>query len=167
MRRQLILVLSSQMESKRNRLLTASPVPRSAGQARRSQASVWPTAETCALVSANLSFPSTLTLYAADILTRIPDLFPHASSGSTSSSPSAQAPARHLAKYIFPRQFGLHNVFTAPKVQNSFEVLPDYDDRELDIKVSFLARGGKGELGHALTRRRCDRNSAQSRRRSA
>jgi hypothetical protein len=89
-----------------------------------------------------------------DILARISDLFSHAASGSTSSSPSAHAPARHLAKYLFPRQFCLHNVFTSPKAQNNYEVLPDYDDRELDIKVSLLARGGRGEIGLVLTRQR-------------
>ncbi|KWU42353.1 hypothetical protein RHOSPDRAFT_21378, partial [Rhodotorula sp. JG-1b] len=46
--------------------------------------------------------------------------------------------ARHLAKYIFPRQFGLHNAFTSPKARVSVDVLPDYTDRELEIKVRRL-----------------------------
>ncbi|KPV77796.1 uncharacterized protein RHOBADRAFT_11859, partial [Rhodotorula graminis WP1] len=46
----------------------------------------------------------------------------------------AQAPARHLAKYIFPRQFGLHNVFTSDKARTSFQIMPDYLDREVEIK---------------------------------
>ncbi|CEQ41347.1 SPOSA6832_03072 [Sporobolomyces salmonicolor] len=50
------------------------------------------------------------------------------------SLPAYYTPARHLAKYVFPRQFGLHNVFTSPKPRSSLEVLPDYQDREIEIK---------------------------------
>ncbi|BGP56240.1 hypothetical protein JCM8202_005757 [Rhodotorula sphaerocarpa] len=47
---------------------------------------------------------------------------------------SSEAAARHLAKYVFPRHFGLHNVFTNPKPRVSVDVLPDYVDREFEIK---------------------------------
>ncbi|GAA5958254.1 hypothetical protein JCM10213_002618 [Rhodosporidiobolus nylandii] len=71
------------------------------------------------------------------ILTRLPALFPSLAPSSTAASTaykgSAEAPARHLAKYIFPRQFGMHNPFTRAKVW-SFELAPDYLDRELEIK---------------------------------
>ena len=74
---------------------------------------------------------------AKDVLTRLPTLFPDQASAPT-TGPRAEAVARHLAKYVFPRQFSLHNVFTSPKSQGSYEVLPDYENRELDIKVSAL-----------------------------
>ncbi|GAA5915420.1 hypothetical protein JCM6882_001418 [Rhodosporidiobolus microsporus] len=71
------------------------------------------------------------------VLTRLPTLFPSLSAPPANASlvdqARAEAPARHLAKYVFPRQFGLHNSFTFPKAR-SFEVLPDYLDRELEIK---------------------------------
>ncbi|TNY20668.1 hypothetical protein DMC30DRAFT_438579, partial [Rhodotorula diobovata] len=70
------------------------------------------------------------------ILTRLPTLFPRPVP-STARAPKAvaEAPARHLAKYIFPRQFGLHNVFTSEKARSSFEIMPDYLDREVEIKA--------------------------------
>ncbi|GAA6017946.1 hypothetical protein JCM10207_002715 [Rhodosporidiobolus poonsookiae] len=72
------------------------------------------------------------------ILARLPSLFPlltrSAADNALLDTVHAEAPARHLAKYIFPRQFGLHNPFTFPKPRSSFEVIPDYLDRELDIK---------------------------------
>jgi hypothetical protein len=52
--------------------------------------------------------------------------------------------ARHLAKYIFPLQFGLANVFaTSAKnignaVTTSVRKYPDWEDREKEVKVSFL-----------------------------
>ena len=45
------------------------------------------------------------------------------------------AHARHLAKYIFPRQFGLSNPFTVDLTVFSVHRLPDYFDREQSIKV--------------------------------
>ncbi|BGP40727.1 Telomerase reverse transcriptase [Rhodotorula kratochvilovae] len=69
------------------------------------------------------------------ILTRLPSIFPPVPpSGARPLKAVAEAPARHLAKYIFPRQFGLHNVFTSEKARTSFEVMPDYLDREVEIK---------------------------------
>ncbi|GAA5871307.1 hypothetical protein JCM16303_000711 [Sporobolomyces ruberrimus] len=44
------------------------------------------------------------------------------------------APARHLSKYVFPRQFGFDNVFESEKVNLSIRVRPDHEDRELEIK---------------------------------
>lgn len=73
---------------------------------------------------------------ASDILHRISVMFPPTTSTAKPSAPADQTSARHLAKYVFPRQFGLHNAFTSPKARGSFEVLPDYDNRELEIKVS-------------------------------
>ena len=49
-----------------------------------------------------------------------------------------EASLRHLAKYVFPRQFALHNPFTFRRSNSAWEILPDYDDRELAIKVRFL-----------------------------
>lgn len=44
--------------------------------------------------------------------------------------------ARHLAKYVFPRQYGLSNPFLVPTLA-IFQAnrLPDYSDREEEIKV--------------------------------
>lgn len=80
-----------------------------------------------------------LTRLLADIFTRLSDLFPSLQPPAADAGPvekaRGEAPARHLAKYVFPRQFGLHNPFTFPKPRSSFEVQPDYVDRELEIKV--------------------------------
>ncbi|KAG9006699.1 hypothetical protein FRB93_008431 [Tulasnella sp. JGI-2019a] len=43
--------------------------------------------------------------------------------------------ARHLSKYIFPRQYGLSNVFTAERDPKSRHPFPSYDDREDDILI--------------------------------
>ncbi|GJN91088.1 hypothetical protein Rhopal_004105-T1 [Rhodotorula paludigena] len=66
------------------------------------------------------------------VLTRLPSLFPPPMDSANKAM--LEAPARHLAKYLFPRQFGMHNVFTSPKAKSAFEVLPDYLDREVEIK---------------------------------
>jgi telomerase reverse transcriptase len=43
----------------------------------------------------------------------------------------------HLLKYIFPRQFGLHNVFTyAIDMKNSAQPFKDYTLREQEIKAA-------------------------------
>lgn len=114
--------------------------------------------------------PSSLTLASpADILSRLSTLFPSAAPSITRPHQAvAQAPARHLAKYIFPRQFGLHNVFTSEKARTSLEIMPDYLDREVEIKV----RRSDPLLALAHVERRpttlasC-RSWARSRRRSA
>ncbi|KAA1467623.1 hypothetical protein DENSPDRAFT_769983, partial [Dentipellis sp. KUC8613] len=50
--------------------------------------------------------------------------------------------ARHLSKYIFPRQYGLANAFT-PTVQPKWlpHKLPDYADRENEIKTYDFRQG--------------------------
>lgn len=63
-----------------------------------------------------------------DILSRLPSLFP---ATPPDEIPSRQA--RHLLKYIFPRQFGLHSAFTSTQVAGAVRV--DDDDRELEILV--------------------------------
>ncbi|KAK4054671.1 Telomerase reverse transcriptase [Microbotryomycetes sp. JL221] len=70
-----------------------------------------------------------------NILTRLPSLFNLPKTISDcSKSTFKQTAARHVSKYIFPRQFGLHNPFTEKKVNARFDILPDYDDRDNDIK---------------------------------
>jgi telomerase reverse transcriptase len=45
----------------------------------------------------------------------------------------------HLLKYIFPRQFGLHNVFTyAIDMKNSAQPFKDYTLREQEIKSASM-----------------------------
>jgi telomerase reverse transcriptase len=59
----------------------------------------------------------------------------------------------HLLKYIFPRQFGLHNVFTyAIDMKNSMQPFKDYTLREQEIKSAnkkskqrFLPKRLRGE----------------------
>lgn len=69
----------------------------------------------------------------------------------------------HLLKYIFPRQFGLHNVFTyAVDTKNSAQPFKDYTLREQEIKSAHrnkqrsLPRRLRGEcealVGHLRTR---------------
>ncbi|KAF7974772.1 hypothetical protein HWV62_11243 [Athelia sp. TMB] len=52
--------------------------------------------------------------------------------------PKVQAEqARHLAKYVFPRQYGLSSVFKASAPQSKFSAvsIPDFSDREKEIKA--------------------------------
>lgn len=56
-----------------------------------------------------------------DVLNRYPD-------------PKDQVHAKHILKYIFPRQFGLHNVFTVPTDRReTTHSCKDYTDRESEI----------------------------------
>lgn len=92
-------------------------------------------------------------MHLLDVLVRLPTLYsvkvaPRPPDGMAASADrgTTEAAARHLAKYIFPRQFGLHNAFTSPKARVSVDVLPDYTDREVEIKVlvdsrSLVVRG--------------------------
>ncbi|SCZ90544.1 BZ3500_MvSof-1268-A1-R1_Chr9g10875 [Microbotryum saponariae] len=68
------------------------------------------------------------------ILTRLPAMFPPAAQQTKADAGQLLGGARHLAKYIFPRQFGLHNVFTYPKPRLNVEVVSDHHDREIEIK---------------------------------
>ncbi|KAI0326933.1 hypothetical protein GY45DRAFT_1348049 [Cubamyces sp. BRFM 1775] len=44
--------------------------------------------------------------------------------------------ARHLSKYVFPRQYGLKNPFDSPGSHRSnYGMPPDYLDREQEIKL--------------------------------
>jgi hypothetical protein len=70
-----------------------------------------------------------------DIFARIITLFPPVESEVGAPATQSQAQARHLAKYVFPRQFGLHNAFASPKPKHSYDIIPDYEDRELEIKA--------------------------------
>ncbi|THV07327.1 hypothetical protein K435DRAFT_605904, partial [Dendrothele bispora CBS 962.96] len=42
--------------------------------------------------------------------------------------------ARHLSKYIFPRQYGLQSVFSFRKYQGKYFSLPEFFDREAEIQ---------------------------------
>ena len=44
--------------------------------------------------------------------------------------------ARHVAKYVFPREFGLHNVFTSQTDRGiTTQKFVDYISREVEIQV--------------------------------
>ncbi|KAJ7170830.1 hypothetical protein C8R43DRAFT_68505 [Mycena crocata] len=45
--------------------------------------------------------------------------------------------ARHLAKYVFPRQYGLASVFRFQTSKRESFKIPNFDDREHEIKGSF------------------------------
>ena len=123
----------------RHRLLAPPHVPQPGRERQRRQAAVRPSAQACVplpLALSPLGTPRLTRAALADILTRLSTLFSPAPPSTTRPLRAvAQAPARHLAKYIFPRQFGLHNVFTSEKARTSFEIMPDYLDREVEIKV--------------------------------
>ncbi|SCV70113.1 BQ2448_1507 [Microbotryum intermedium] len=73
------------------------------------------------------------------VLTRLPAMFPPAPHQTETDAGQLLGGARHLAKYIFPRQFGLHNVFTFPKPRLNSEVVSDHHDREIEIKAGQKA----------------------------
>ena len=53
----------------------------------------------------------------------------------------------HVLKYIFPRQFGLHNVFTSNvDVKDTTQPFQDYTDREEDIARSKFSSGQRPDL---------------------
>jgi hypothetical protein len=54
------------------------------------------------------------------------------------------AQAKHILKYIFPKQFGLHNVFThITDRRETTHAFKDYTDREGEIAASFKDRDEK------------------------
>lgn len=62
--------------------------------------------------------------------------------------------ARHLSKYVFPRQYGLSNPFiiVAERKFETFE-LPDFTDREAEIKVGDCSYLGVEVFGTDVLRR--------------
>ncbi|KAG6899964.1 hypothetical protein C0993_004865 [Termitomyces sp. T159_Od127] len=48
--------------------------------------------------------------------------------------------ARHLSKYVFPRQYGLNNPFFITNLRKNAFNAPDYLDREAEIKVKMYVR---------------------------
>lgn len=60
--------------------------------------------------------------------------------------------ARHLAKYVFARQYGLPSPFVAEKAPLFANQLPDYSEREHQIQVYlgalFLGHGSRRLMGH-------------------
>ncbi|KAJ7364176.1 hypothetical protein DFH08DRAFT_680835 [Mycena albidolilacea] len=48
------------------------------------------------------------------------------------------AHARHLAKYVFARQYGLASAFKFQTSKYEAFKIPSFDDREQDIKVRFF-----------------------------
>jgi telomerase reverse transcriptase len=51
--------------------------------------------------------------------------------------------ARHLAKYVFPRQYGLSSPFRTVFSRKEAFKIPNYSDREAEIKVSIFALRGQ------------------------
>jgi telomerase reverse transcriptase len=86
-------------------------------------------------------FPSPLFVFAnnSDVLNRYPLKPPNTTSDapSSASSPPEQSTI-HVMMYLFPRQFGLHNVFTS-EVDSKKTVQPfmDYTLREDEINKKY------------------------------
>lgn len=60
-------------------------------------------------------------------------------------NPDSQAHTVHLMKYIFPRQFGLHNVFTsAVDTRETVQPFKDYTLREQEIALAARQKQAKG-----------------------
>ncbi|KAF8252775.1 hypothetical protein K440DRAFT_360376 [Wilcoxina mikolae CBS 423.85] len=58
--------------------------------------------------------------------------------------PSSTEDARHILMYLFPRQYGLHNVFTSEvNRQETTQPFQDYTLREQEIQASIKKRQGK------------------------
>lgn len=58
-----------------------------------------------------------------------------------------QAHTLHLMKYIFPRQFGLHNVFTSTvDTRETVQPFKDYTLREQEIALAVRQKQAKGGL---------------------
>lgn len=56
----------------------------------------------------------------------------------------------HLMKYIFPRQFGLHNVFTSTvDSRETVQPFKDYTLREQEISLAVRQKLAKGGIGAA------------------
>lgn len=91
------------------------------------------------------------SLRIADVLNRFPvntlgeeDLI----TTSGRSTGEKLEPTIHVMKYIFPRQFGLHNVFTsAVDSRETVQVFKDYTLREEEINASY-----KGMAPHIACR---------------
>jgi hypothetical protein len=78
-----------------------------------------------------------LTIF-ADVLNRLAPVKLLANGDVPSKENIAGRDARHVLKYIFPRQFGLKHPFDATQdpSSNGFK-FEDYADREEEIKVVF------------------------------
>lgn len=73
-----------------------------------------------------------------DILNRLNPTSKPTCAGSSWVDPDPRKQAensRHLAKYVFARQYGLPNVFVVNTRRPDVLQLPDYLDREHQIKV--------------------------------
>jgi telomerase reverse transcriptase len=61
-------------------------------------------------------------------------------------NPDDSAETTHVMKYLFPRQFGLHNAFTsATDLQDTSQPFRDYTSREQEIKRNRLKREDRPE----------------------
>jgi hypothetical protein len=70
----------------------------------------------------------------SDVLNRVFDCRGKPESGDDSRA--MDDAARHVAKYIFPLQHGLHNVFSCPlQYWDNGGRFRDYGDREAEIRV--------------------------------
>lgn len=86
----------------------------------------------------------TWLILAIDILNRLrpaylrqPKISPH---DYVDPDPRLQAEqARNLSKYVFPRQYGLSNAFERSTTRGSGWVVPDFEDRDNEIRVWFTS----------------------------
>jgi telomerase reverse transcriptase len=97
--------------------------------------------------------PETFSLYPSDVLNR----FPHKARfqpeeedprnlDELTPSPSQDEGVIRIMMYIFPRQFGLHNVFTSVvDRRQTAQPLQDYTLREEEIARKFPGKDEKGK----------------------
>lgn len=97
-----------------------------------------------------LSFrPDRVSLTTVDVLNRFPRRV-----SSTTESNSADESTIHIMMYMFPRQFGLHNVFTSVvDRQQTAQKFQDYTLREKEIAEKAAAAKGKGKPDSRVPKR--------------
>lgn len=84
-----------------------------------------------------------------DVLNRFPHTGP---SGAETQKPHDNTV--HILMYMFPRQFGLHNVFTSTvDRQQTSQRLQDYTLREEEIAKKFPVRDGVGKPRQHIPKR--------------
>lgn len=97
-----------------------------------------------------------LSLIRTDVLNRYPCVPPdyqepnnkveHAAD-TKSSKTTSEKNAIHVMMYIFPRQFGLHNVFTSPvDARETGHTLKDYTSREDEIRRKYELKSTSGMI---------------------
>ncbi|KAF8071885.1 hypothetical protein FPV67DRAFT_904108 [Lyophyllum atratum] len=114
---------------------------------RKSDPSIRTTAPPTSRVSAKNNSPADIPLSRARLFYSRPKLLPHTNQIARPAKiepgkyvdpdhREQQKHARHLSKYVFPRQYGLTSPFTEANSKRHVFGFPDYMDREVEIKAN-------------------------------